>query len=75
MNIRQNKNYPTVLKGIALEIRSNQIQSLGLGRNGIIKHWVQNAKEVVKNFTGDDEKDLKEDINHIIDKIMGIEFN
>lgn len=72
--IRQNIHYPTVLKGIALEIKTNQIQSLGLGRNGIVKHWVDNAREILNRFNKEDEKEFTEDINHIIDKIMGVEF-
>lgn len=74
MNIREHKYYPKVLKGIALDIKENQISSLALGRNGIINHWINNAKEVLNHFSQNDEKEFTEDINHIIDKIMGVEF-
>ena len=73
MLISQDPNYVTVLKGIAKHIKENQVENLLLGRTGIIEHWITCLQEIRK--VG--EKSiaiLTNDINHIIDLIMGYEF-
>lgn len=73
MVISDDPNYVTVLKGIAKHIKENQIENLLLGRSGIIQHWISCLLEIRK--VG--EKSLAiltNDINFIIDKIMGYDF-
>ena len=73
MVISDSPRYLEVLGGIIDHLRTNQVQSLLMGRNGIIKFWIDNAKETLKIG----EKSiaiLTRDINYIIDKVYGYDF-
>ena len=73
MVISDDPNYVTVLKGIAKHIKENQIESLLLGRNGIIQHWISCLQQIRK--VGEKSISiLTNDIHHIIDRILGVDF-
>lgn len=75
MLISEDKNYINVLKGISKDIIVNQVSSLLQGRKKIIEFWINSLKETHPN-TG--EKSLTiftNDINSIIDRILGVNFN
>jgi len=75
MIISQDPNYVTVLKGIAKHIKENQIESLCLGRKGITSFWIDNLNSIRKNPIGEKSTNiLSNDINSIIDKILGVDF-
>lgn len=75
MVISDNPNYVTILKGIAKHIKENQIESLCLGRQGIISFWIEGIKNRVNSLGEKSIAILTKDINHIIDKILGIEYD
>jgi hypothetical protein len=75
MVISDDPNYVTVLKGIAKHIKENQIESLSFGRKGIISFWIDNLNSLRKKPIGEKSVAIfTHDINHIIDKILGVEF-
>lgn len=74
MVISDNPNYVTILKGIAKHIKENQIESLTFGRKSIISFWIEGIKNQVNSLGEKSIAILTIDINHIIDKILGVEF-
>lgn len=74
MVISDNPNYVTILKGIAKHIKENQIESLTFGRQGIISFWIEGIKNRVNSLGEKSIAILTRDINHIVDKILGVEF-
>jgi hypothetical protein len=74
MVISDNPKYVTILKGIAKHIKENQIESLCFGRQGIISFWIKGIKNQVNSLGEKSIAILTKDINHIIDKILGVEF-
>lgn len=74
MVISDNPNYVTILKGIAQHIKENQVESLLDGRQGIISFWINGIKAQVKSLGEKSIAILTNDINHIIDKILGTDF-
>jgi hypothetical protein len=75
MIISDNPNYVTILKGIAKHIKENQVESLLNGRQGIISFWISGVKEHVNSLGEKSIAILTNDINHIIDKILGVNFD
>ena len=74
MIISEDKNYILVLKLISKDIIVNQVSSLLQGRKKIIEFWINSLKEKLPN-TG--EKSLiifTNDINSIIDRVLGVNF-
>lgn len=74
MVISDNPEYVTILKGIAKHIKENQIESLCFGRQGIISFWIEGIKNQVNSLGEKSIAILTKDINHVIDKILGVEF-
>ena len=74
MVISDNPHYITILKGIAKHIKENQIESLLNGRQGIISFWINSVKAQVNSLGEKSIAILTNDINHIIDKILGVDF-
>ena len=74
MVISDNPNYVTILKGIAKHIKENQIESLLNGRQDIISYWINAIKDSVKTLGEKSIAILTNDINHIIDRILGVDF-
>lgn len=74
MVISDNPHYVTILKGIAQHIKENQIESLLYGRQGIILFWINSIKSQVNSLGDKSVKILTNDINHIIDRILGVDF-
>jgi len=74
MVISDNPHYVTILKSIAKHIKENQIESLLNGREGIISFWIDGVKKQVNSLGDKSVRILTNDINHIIDKILGVDF-
>jgi len=74
MVISDNPNYVTILIGIAQHIKENQVESLLDGREGIISFWINGVKNSVNSLGEKSISILTNDINHIIDKILGTDF-
>ena len=74
MVISDNPNYVTILKGIAQHIKENQVESLLNGRKEIISFWINGVKDHVNSLGEKSISILSNDINHIIDKILGTDF-
>lgn len=74
MVISDNPHYVTILKGIAKHIKENQIESLLNGRQEIITFWINGIKNQVNTLGEKSTAILNNDINHIIDMILGVDF-
>lgn len=74
MVISDNPNYATILKGIAKHIKENQVESLLTGRQGIISFWINAIKNRVRTLGEKSVAILTADINHVIDRILGVDF-
>ena len=69
MVISDDKNYVQVLKGIAQQLKENQIEYLLNGREGTINHWVSCLREIKPNISSISIGIITKDINFIIDKL------
>lgn len=74
MVISDSPNYVAILKVIAKDIKQNQVSSLLEGRKKIISSWINAIKENVKTLGNESIDILTNDINNIIDKILGVDF-
>jgi hypothetical protein len=74
MVISDNPNYVVILKSIAKEIKKNQVSSLLQGRDGIIESWIDDVRNHVNSLGDKSVYILTNDINYIIDKILGVDF-
>lgn len=74
MVISDNLNYSTILKSIAKDIIDNMIEYFLQGREHIIMFWLNNINDSVNSLGEKSIVILIKDINHIIDKILGVDF-
>ena len=73
MVISDHPKYLEVLGGIIDHLKTHQVESLLMGRKGIVTFWLNSAKSTLKIG----EKSiaiLTRDINYIIDKVYGYDF-
>lgn len=76
MILRDDPNYETVLGDIAVEISSNQIHTLAMGRIGLVNFWIKGLQDTFapKPIGPISLKHFKQDVDYIITRIMGIDF-
>jgi hypothetical protein len=74
MVISDDPNYITVLKKIAKHLLENQVESLLMGRDEVIKFWTTNLLEVHPNTGSKSIQIFTNDVDVILDKVYGVEF-
>lgn len=74
MVISDNPKYIDMLKVIATNVSNNKLECLISGRECIINEWIDIFKQGTNSFGEKSIQILTKDINSILDKILGCEF-
>jgi hypothetical protein len=72
--ITTNPKYMDILELIAKDIHSNTLVTLTQSRQGVVDYWIEEVRNCVRTLGPESTKVLSRDINHILDRVMGVDF-